>query len=245
MSGTCRLVGVRRVGGEGARERERAAAPESHLRGRSSVEIDRAERARWRRPARAPFPARVAVAIGCCAERKNTNRRRTRAPETAPRGVARATIAARSAAAVERDAVRASRRGGSRASRSSGSRSRVGEAYRARTHLASCSVASKRFAGATTANAGAGACSWRAARCLGATRAVRVSAMHMFGVELGVGVGHGGEARARGGGMTKRNVDALLKTSNERGEKTWAVGTRDVAEGCALTRKKSRISNRR
>jgi hypothetical protein len=37
---------------------------------------------------------------------------------------------------------------------------------------------------------------------LGATRAVRVSAMHMFGVELGVGVGHGGEARARGCGMT-------------------------------------------
>jgi hypothetical protein len=52
------------------------------------------------------------VAIGCCAERKNTNRRRTRAPETAPRGVARATIAARSAAAVGSDAVCASRRGG-------------------------------------------------------------------------------------------------------------------------------------
>lgn len=208
MSDACRLVGVRRVGGEGARERERAAAPESHLRGRSSVEIDRAERARWRRPARAPFPARVAVAIGCSRPRKNPNRRPTRAPGTRT-ARPREDDARVAVGGVDRTwCVRASRRGDSRASRSSGWRSRVGEASRARTHLASCSVASKRFAGATTANAGAGACSWRAARCLGATRAVLVSAMHMFGFELGGCVGHGGEARARGCGMDAVDVDA-------------------------------------
>jgi hypothetical protein len=43
---------------------------------------------------------------------------------------------------------------------------------------------------------------------LGATRAVLVSAMHMFGFELGGCVGHGGEARARGCGMDAVDVDA-------------------------------------
>lgn len=142
------------------------------------------------------------------AERKNPNRRPTRAPGT--RAARPRDADARGAVGgVDRTwCVRAFWGGDSRASRSSGWRSRVGEASRARTHLASCSVASKRFAGATTANAGAGACSWRAARCLGATRAVLVSAMHMFGFELGGCVGHGGEARARGCGMATVDVDA-------------------------------------
>lgn len=174
---------------------------------RGSASTARAERARSRRTARAPFPARRGR-DRLFAERKNPNRRPTRAPGT--RAARPRDADARGAVGgVDRTwCVRASRRGDSRASRSSGWRSRVGEASRARTHLASCSVASKRFAGATTANAGAGACSWRAARCLGATRAVLVSAMHMIGFELGGCVGHGGEARARGCGMADVDVDA-------------------------------------
>lgn len=175
---------------------------------RGSASTARAGRARSRRTARAPFPARVAVAIGCSRPRKNPNRRPTRAPGTRT-ARPREDDARVAVGGVDRTwCVRASRREDSRASRSSGWRSRVGEASRARTHLASCSVASKRFAGATTANAGAGACSWRAVRCLGATRAVLVSAMHMFGFELGGCVGHGGEARARGCGMDAVDVDA-------------------------------------
>ena len=68
-----------------------------------------------------------------------------------------------------------------------------GKGRREHTHLASASVASKRFAGATTANAGVGLVSTPTRRALGATHSVRVSAMHIvveglrFGSNTGVG----------------------------------------------------------
>ena len=204
----CRLVSMS-CGSEEVAATRAGRAVASRLRERPRLGVDRARGARAVASDRArAVSARVAVAIGCSRPRKNPNRRPTRAPGTRT-ARPREDDARVAVGGVDRTwCVRASRREDSRASRSSGWRSRVGEASRARTHLASCSVASKRFAGATTANAGAGACSWRAARCLGATRAVLVSAMHMFGFELGGCVGHGGEARARGCGMAAVDVDA-------------------------------------
>ena len=209
-SAACRSragVASRREGEETARVRERAAAVASRPRGRSSPDTGRADahqRARWRRPARAPFPARVAVAIGCCAARKNPNRRPNARAGNARRAASRGRRSRRGRRRRSKAVKVVRPRGGIRARRIRGAAFACRRGVERRTHLASCSVASKRFAGATTANAGAGARSWRAAPCLGATRAVRVSAMHMLFVELGVGVGHGGEARVRGAECRQR-----------------------------------------